>query len=282
MNLFSPTNRFPPLAAGARKYLKQFEFVRSFASLARRLPKWPRIIPSYVKRLGLQRGFVALALMSFGRRPVKVHLPELREPLSIRPRTSDKLVFEQIFLRDEYDIETDFHPRLIVDAGANVGYASIYFASRWPDARIIAIEPDRTNFAVLKNNLIAYPSVHAIQAAVWSRHEMLSLQTGSEAWSSRVGPASDGDVQLVGGITLDEVLARTNATELDLLKLDVEGAECELFTNPGDWLKQTRIIVAELHDRIIPGCSEALEQATCGLGFSRSVLGENVVLVRDQ
>jgi FkbM family methyltransferase len=272
------------ITAGSRaelkNYLRRFTFVRVCARFVRRVRKWHQIIPAYVKKLGLLNGLRVLVLTSVSPSTVRVSLPGVREPLLIRPRTSDKFVFEQIFIEDEYDINTDLHPQFIVDAGANVGYASIYFSSRWPEAKIIAIEPDPENFAALQKNLAAYPAVHAIQAALWPRNELLSLETGWESWSSRVGSLNVSEAQKVSGITLDQVLANAGENEIDLLKLDVEGAERELFGSPGHWLERTKIIVTELHDRIIPGCTEALDRAIEKMDFSRSVLGENIVLVR--
>jgi FkbM family methyltransferase len=267
-------------AIGVRNHLRTVKFVRACAKFVRRVRKWHIIIPAYTSKLGCLDGLRVMAFTSLAQRIVKVRLAGLQEPLRIRPRTSDKLVFEQIFLQGEYDLETDFCPRLIVDAGANVGYASIYFATRWPNAQLVAIEPDPANFTVLLENLKAYPAIRAIQAALWPRHELLTLQTGREAWSSRVTTEDTGDARQVRAITLDEVLSILSASEIDLLKLDIEGSERELFDSPGPWLERTKIIVTELHDRIVPGCSEALERAIEKMDFSRSALGENLVLVR--
>src|SRR5690349_22538922 len=63
--------------------------------------------------------------------------------LYIRNHTSDVQAFEQIFLAEDYNFAlTNVSPRLIVDAGANVGYASIYFANKFPNATILAVEPE--------------------------------------------------------------------------------------------------------------------------------------------
>ena len=87
----------------------------------------------------------------------------------------------------------------------------------------------------------------------------------------------------VNGITIDDVLARWgNGTSVDLLKIDIEGAEKELFSAPSDsWLARTRLIIIELHDRMVAGCEQALEEATNGYLFLKMIKGEDTILVRN-
>ena len=75
-------------------------------------------------------------------------------PLYCRPGTSDLEVFRQVFMERQYAcLGAAPSPRLIVDCGANVGYSSAYFLSRFPDAKLIAVEPDSGNFQMLQRNL---------------------------------------------------------------------------------------------------------------------------------
>jgi hypothetical protein len=89
---------------------------------------------------------------------VVVRPPEVKEPIYLRVPSSDLDTFEQVFRNGEYDFRAS-NPRFIIDAGANVGLASILFASRYPSARIIAIEPEQSNFDLLKENVAPYPSI---------------------------------------------------------------------------------------------------------------------------
>ncbi len=69
--------------------------------------------------------------------------------------------------------------------------------------------------------------------------------------------------------------------QIDILKLDIEGAEKELLQSGSDkWMHRVAMIIIELHDWLKPGCADALNQATAGMGFTRFQLGENTVLVR--
>jgi hypothetical protein len=120
--------------------------------------------------------------LTLGKRPfrvvvAKVEVPNIRGLVGVRPQTTDEPTFAHVFLNREYDIELPLVPRLIVDAGANVGYASIWFANRFPDAMIIAIEPSPANFHLLRENTADYTNVSLLQAGVWSRACYLKIVT---------------------------------------------------------------------------------------------------------
>jgi hypothetical protein len=70
--------------------------------------------------------------------------------------------------------------------------------------------------------------------------------------------------------------------QIDLLKLDIEGSEKELFEDPAKkwWLSRTRAVIVELHDRFKPGCTAAVEAALAGQNFIRTQRGENILFIR--
>ena len=77
----------------------------------------------------------------------------------LRPLSSDLDCLEQVFINEQYRLPFSFEPRIIVDAGANIGAASIYFAKKWPDAKILALEPEESNFGILRKNCARLPNV---------------------------------------------------------------------------------------------------------------------------
>lgn len=234
----------------------------------------------FSRELGFPRGVLILAASMLGREDVSVSVPDIRYPLTMRPRTSDRFVFEQIFLDHEYDLPSNFLPQFIIDAGANVGYASIYFANRYPDAAILAIEPDATNFQRLAENTSTYPNIVPLQAALWSSSESLVVNNDCESWACRVEQANGSDRDIVPGITIAELLKRCRWSGIDILKMDIEGAEREVFaSNYDSWLGLTRILLIELHDRIRPGCSSAVLQAAGESRFHRANRGEYTLFV---
>jgi hypothetical protein len=88
----------------------------------------------------------------------------------------------------------------------------------------------------------------------------------------------------VNGVTIDDLLARWGGvSKIDLLKIDIEGAEKELFSVPCDsWLTRMRIMVIELHDHMIPGCEQALERVTRNRRFLKMIKDENTILISNE
>lgn len=97
---------------------------------------------------------------------LRIKRPDCRFPFVLRFPSSDPDTFEQIFVSNEYDFLVETQPQIIVDAGANIGLASIYFANNYPEAKIIAIEPEQSNFELLKKNVAPYPNIIPLQAAL--------------------------------------------------------------------------------------------------------------------
>jgi FkbM family methyltransferase len=244
-------------------------------------------IGRYTRKLGYIRGLYTLFATDLSLGPFRVTVPDTIGKLTIRPRTSDRYVFEQIFLDNDYALGVDVHPRLIVDGGANVGYASIYFANRYPDADVVAIEPDAANFEILCENVKQYRKIQPLRAGLWDRRGMLFVDDSLGSWGCTVSEIHPKDIaernnpSCVEALTVDDILLRSGHKRIDILKLDIEGAEREVFSGPCEkWLSLTGVMIIELHDHIKPGCSEALEHAIDGDHFVRSNRGENVVLVR--
>src|SRR4051812_4839069 len=77
-----------------------------------------------------------------------IKVPFLDHPVYLRQTMGDRGIFEQLFLNKEYDIDVPFEPKAIIDLGAFAGFASILFASRFPHARVFALEPDEQNFLI--------------------------------------------------------------------------------------------------------------------------------------
>jgi FkbM family methyltransferase len=181
--------------------------------------------------------------------PFNLKSRKLDFPVRARPKTSDLSVFCQILVFDEYRCVSELRsPKLIVDLGANVGYSSAYFLSQFKSCSVIAVEPDPENFAELQKNVAPYRDrVMAIQAAVWPISERITLNHPGqgEEWGVRVKPSFDGTVE---SITVPELLRVSGQDRISLLKIDIEGAEIELFrSGTEEWLHKVDNIVIELH-----------------------------------
>lgn len=200
--------------------------------------------------------------------------------LIIRKGTSDMAVFRQIFVARDYDVQYDRVPRLIVDGGANVGYSALFFADKFPHAEIFAIEPETSNFKVLEHNVSVCRNVRSIQKGLWSKSGFLRIiNKGSGNYSFMTMEVDEGEPYDVEVITVDEILKRSKHAEIDVLKLDIEGAEKELFSSNYDcWLGKVNMIIIELHDNMKEGCSNAFFSAVEKYGFKVETRGENIIL----
>ena len=255
------------------------------------LRRFLELSPRYLHRFGVLNGTdvllrtIVAKLLPSGR-PVSVRLPGLRAPLVLRSRSSDVKVFHQVFVDREHDVKR-LAPTAttIIDAGANVGFSSVFFATEFPGAQVIAIEPEPSNYAQLVRNTASYPNITPVHAALWSGRGVVSIENPeSEEWAFRVF-ASDStrDRATIPATGVADVLAQFGLSQVDILKIDIEGAETEVF-GPGcdEWLGCVRNLVIELHDYLKPGCSRAVHAAATRVGFAHTMQGEFTIFVRNQ
>lgn len=178
--------------------------------------------------------------------------------LCLREFGSDGITFQDVFIDNVYGCLLDYMPscQTILDLGANIGLASLYFALHHPQARIFAIEPDPQNFRLLSTNLDTL--IHAgrcsvLQGAVWSKETPLILQeTGSpgayNAFTMREAAPAEAGKATVPGLSMAGILERSGFPIVDILKVDIEGAEVELLDGNLDWLARVRAIAIEFHE----------------------------------
>lgn len=82
-------------------------------------------------------------------------------------------------------------------------------------------------------------------------------------------------------ITIDDILKKSGHDQIDILKLDVEGAEKEIFSNSYEyWLPRVKVLILEIHDWIKKGCGDSFYSAIKKYNFKESRSEENVVLIR--
>lgn len=233
---------------------------------------------AYCKQFGLLQGTRLYWLSKLSTGKIEFKLPGVTASLVMRIGTSDRPTFEKIFVYGEYDVLLTTKPKFIIDAGANVGYASVLFANRYPDAKIIAVEPEEENFNLLKQNTVAYPNVTCMQCGVWSRDTYLKIENPqAQHWAFRV-VETDCPKDSFLSVTLTSLLRNANMDRIDLLKIDVEGAELEIFSavDRAKWLDRTDVILIELHGN----CEKVFYEAIESQSYQISQLGENIVLIR--
>ncbi len=210
-----------------------------------------------------------------------LRLPFLRAPLYLRGRSSDPNVFRKVFIHEEYHVPGQ-KPRLIIDAGANVGISAVYFANLYPDATILCIEPEPSNVLQFRKNTQAYPNIRLIQGALWSRSANLAIiNPSSDKVSFVVKEVASGTPGAIPGYGINELLPPTGAQRIDILKIDIEGSEAEVFAGDIDaWLSKVGILLIELHEDKVSGCGRTFFSACTRHSFQYHQRGENMVLTR--
>ena len=210
-----------------------------------------------------------------------IRVPNLRHPVVLRRNTSDLAVFEQIFFFDIYGFDTNYVPDTIVDCGANIGLASVFFANRFPAAKIIAVEPEMSNFEILKVNTALYPNIELVNKAIWHQCTSLIIDDpgiGHHGFTTKetakVGSAT------IEAITIVDLMNKYGIDSIDILKIDIEGAEMELFMYDFDaWLPTVRCITIELHS--FRDASKPFIKAIGKYDFSLTTFGEGYLCFRD-
>jgi FkbM family methyltransferase len=159
----------------------------------------------------------------------------LQQDFYLRPGTADLFTFEAIFgPTREYDVDFD-QPNFIIDAGAHIGMAAMLFASRYPLATVVAVEPEPSNYALLVKNTRDYPNIKTLRGGLWSRRVNLAITNEDAAtWSFRVVETSDADGIPAFGVP--DIMTRFNLPRVDILKIDIEGSEIEALSSSTQWM----------------------------------------------
>lgn len=231
-----------------------------------------RTLRGLQKSLGVYQGtkwcvIRGLDSRSLIRGTVRMQPPTLVHPVELRMGSSDSDAFSGMFVSNAYGfVDSLGDIRTIIDLGANIGLSSALFLSRWPAARVIAVEPDPGNYALLRKNLRLYQA-QCIQGAVWSRHTPLALSRSfgdGREWATAVVEGA-GEVR---AYTMDELVSAVGM--VDFLKINIEGSEKAIFDGETSWVARVRNISIELHDQ---DCERAFRQGMGGYRWDESTYG---------
>lgn len=208
-------------------------------------------------------------------RVYRMHSPQLRHPLQLRGGRADFLVFAQIFLDQEFAPLRQQDLARIIDLGGNIGLASAWLLNIFPRAKVVCIEANSDNYASLEANLAPYGDRAVIvKGGVWWRQTPLALVRRENETDAQVREARAGDdpAAILEGWDVPALMQCAGFTRIDLLKIDIEGAEVELLLHDADrWLPQVRNLSIELHG---PASEAALERALASYTYQRQTSGE--------
>ena len=159
---------------------------------------------------------------------------------------SDLKLLISVFLKGEYDGPLPAKADLIVDLGAHVGASVVYWRQRYPEAEIVAVEPDPESFKRLQRHTADDRRVRLIQAAVAEHPGTVRFIRSDLGWSSHLAREGEDEAVDVTAITFPELVQDVAGDRtIDLLKVDIEGAEAYVLASP---LSAVSTMVIESHD----------------------------------
>lgn len=154
-------------------------------------------------------------------------------------------LYDELFRKEIYQFETSNPSPYIIDAGANIGLSVYYFKQHFPEARIVAFEPDPKVFTVLKENVesLVLNHVELVQKGLWNEAKTLEF-FAEGADGGRIAVSGDAEkLRQIETVRLRGYLDRP----VDLLKIDIEGAETEVIEDCADLLHHVERIFVEYH-----------------------------------
>jgi FkbM family methyltransferase len=172
---------------------------------------------------------------------------------------------------------------LILDAGANIGASVVYFHLAFPAAHIVALEPARNNFEVLKQNMTGIQVDARCEAIGAASGEAQLIDPGEGEWGYRTVSAFGGErVRVVSASEL--VRQKTGqGYEPFIAKIDIEGGEADLFSSSTGWVDQFPVVIVELHDWLLTRSANSRNFLKCISALNRDFvyIGENIFSIKN-
>ena len=182
----------------------------------------------------------------------------------IRKKTPDFRVALSCF-NGEFDIIKNLFPKdysgVIIDAGGYIGTAAIMFSEMYPKATILTIEPSKDNFRILQKNISNYKNIKPIYGALVASNEekvvLRNRKTGAWGYTIVEHPKDRLDAGIIAEVPAFRLSSLgVKIEDIGILKLDIEGGEYAIMKDDYENLQLVPVILAELHDKIVEGCSE--------------------------
>lgn len=207
--------------------------------------------------------------------------------IKVRPYSADIYLIRALVLgknldgKGEYDFSVTPQPVNILDLGANIGFFSIIAAKRYKCQQLIAVEPEYENYKMLLLNTNDYECVKCINEGIWSKNtnlELIAKDRGTQGY--RFDESSKET--LYHAISINEIIEQFELSSIDIVKMDIEGSENNVFDENLEWIDKTKCLVIETHDKFIPGTSKKIEAIMFNSGFQVTRCGENEIYYRAQ
>ncbi len=235
-------------------------------------------VKKYYKKMGFEGVKLYLHRKFKISSQANVFIPDSDSKIALRCRTSDIDIFEQIFIEEEYHHDFQYEPKTIIDAGANIGLSAIYYAKKYPNAKIIALEPESDNFSFLKKNTISYKNIIPLKKGLWYKDAYLKIvNPDGRNFAFYLEEAEEENFD-IEAVTIDGLMKQYHFNHIDILKIDIEGSEKEVFSAASAWIDKVSMVAIELHDHLKAGCSRAFYTAVDKYVHEEKRRGENVIM----
>ncbi len=262
----------------------KFCMLHTFLLLYFFMYKFIFIILKYIQKLGFCKGLQIFYFLKWSSQNY-FYLSFLKKNIFFRPKSEDRYTFFEVFLKECYQVKTLLQSdkvQNIIDAGANAGFASLYFRSQFPKATIIAIEPESKNFEILVKNTQDDTRIIAQKTALWNESTFLKVKTSDSNRNFSVVKATENEQDAFIASSIQDIMKQNQWKCIDVLKIDIEGAEKEVFSkNYEEWLPLTKCIVMEIHDDMKKGCSKAVFSAVTQYNFSTYINEGNFIFINE-
>ncbi|MBX2963396.1 MAG: FkbM family methyltransferase [Cyclobacteriaceae bacterium] len=212
-------------------------------------------------------------------------VPFITHPFKIRYHDfADNQIFNYVILRRCYmGIADKNEVSRIMDLGAHIGLSAISFLSEYLNAEVLVVEPDPGNYKLLVENTSSYNSskvrVYHYNTAIYADETEMLLhdpQTGTHGFQILEKNSYDQG-RVVKAVTINNLLDRHGWDQVDIIKINIEGAEKELFERNTEWIARTKCLIVETHDRFKDGASKSVFRALEKFPYKMRILEQNLI-----
>jgi FkbM family methyltransferase len=235
----------------------------------------------FIARLCGLRTALELAFAKLQRRDsIRLPLPTGKGDVICRLNNSDVVIFTSVFWGGEVRMPPELRPRTILDLGANAGLTTASFALQYPEAEILAVEPGVDNFSICDPNVSQFSNAKAVRKAAAAERGWLEIENPEAMAMAQTYRACDkAQADAVEALTMQDLLGLTTAARPVLVKMDIEGAEVEMFRRCESWINSVDAVLVEPHGH---GTQALIEQALEANRFKVTHIGEKIYGVRLQ
>lgn len=169
------------------------------------------------------------------------------KPFRLTDAASFLQIYEEVFIQNIYKFHASNSSPVIIDCGSNVGVSVLYFKKEYPNAKVIGFEPDPDAFKVLKHNVEQYNYKNVVlhNKAIWTSKTTVKFKVEGGA-SGKISESEEDNLIEVETQSLKDLINE----RIDLLKIDIEGAEYEVIKDCKDKLDLVENLFVEYHSSV--------------------------------